>query len=227
MKGHEEFPGDRESFPLGALWRKKDYGICGGGYDGAFLNGVRVGGGIRMKVDAGNVRELAERAADGNWELRQFLKMRSAGGKLDRLVAAITDRVWAGVDCTACANCCKDLGIGLTEEEAARMARGMGLSVQEFGAKHLEAAEALARSEGVPRKMRGPCPMLKDNRCTVYEDRPNQCRKYPYLHEKNFVFRTLGMIERTYTCPIVYEVFEELKAEYGIGGRGRPPRRWR
>jgi len=30
------------------------------------------------------------------------------------------------------------------------------------------------------------------------------------------VFRTLRMIERTFTCPIVYEVLEELKKSLGF-----------
>jgi hypothetical protein len=32
----------------------------------------------------------------------------------------------------------------------------------------------------------------------------------------NFVSRTLGMVERTFTCPIVYEVVEELKESLGF-----------
>ena len=51
------------------------------------------------------------------------------------------------------------------------------------------------------------------NRYTGYEDRLAQCRKYPYLYEPDFSFRTLAMIERTFTCPIVCRVFSELRAE--------------
>ena len=66
-----------------------------------------------------------------------------------------------------------------------------------------------------------PCPFLKDNRCTVYEDRPADCRGYPYLDEPDFVFRTIAMLERTFTCPIVYEVLEELKPSVGFRRRRR------
>ena len=56
-----------------------------------------------------------------------------------------------------------------------------------------------------------PCPFLKDNLCSIYEDRPAECSGYPYLYKPDFVVRTLAMVERTFTCPIVYEVMEELK----------------
>ncbi|HEY2172027.1 MAG TPA: hypothetical protein VGJ30_20560 [Candidatus Angelobacter sp.] len=64
-----------------------------------------------------------------------------------------------------------------------------------------------------------PCPFLKDNLCSVYEDRPADCSGYPYLYKPDFVSRTLGMIGRTFTCPIVYEVMEELKKSTGFRRR--------
>jgi hypothetical protein len=45
----------------------------------------------------------------------------------------------------------------------------------------------------------------------VYEDRPADCNDYPHLFKPDFVSRTLMMVERTFTCPIVYEAMEELK----------------
>ena len=182
-----------------------------------------------MKADAGNVCDLAQRAEDGNYRLRQFLKFqdRLSGEQLDRLVGATTDRVWAHVDCTTCANCCKELKIGLTDTDAERLAACLGSAIGEFHQRYLDKDdEAEKRGEGVRWRMRGkPCPFLAGNRCTVYEVRPEQCRKYPYLHEARFAFRTLGLIDRTFTCPIVYEVMEELKAEFGL--RDRPNRRSR
>ena len=66
-----------------------------------------------------------------------------------------------------------------------------------------------------------PCPFLKDNRCTVYEHRPANCRDYPYLHKPDFTHRTLSMIGRLSECPIVFEVWEELKRETGFRYRCR------
>lgn len=57
---------------------------------------------------------------------------------MDSEVCETTERVWAGIDCTACANC----------------------------------------------------------------------------SEPDFAFRTIAMIERTATCPIVYEVIEDLKRSW-------------
>jgi Fe-S-cluster containining protein len=58
-------------------------------------------------------------------------------------------------------------------------------------------------------------PRPEGNRCGVYEDRPADCRGYPYLYDPDLVFRTAAMIERTPTCPIVYEVMEEMKKPVG------------
>jgi len=57
---------------------------------------------------------------------------------------------------------------------------------------------------------------FKDNLCSVYEDRPANCSGYPYLYGPGFTSRTLAMIERTFTCPIVYGVMEELKKSTGF-----------
>jgi len=56
-----------------------------------------------------------------------------------------------------------------------------------------------------------PCPLLKGNLCSIYEDRPGDCSDYPHLFKPGFVSRTMMTIERTFTCPIVYQVMEELK----------------
>ena len=58
-----------------------------------------------------------------------------------------------------------------------------------------------------------PCPFLKNNLCSVYNFRPNDCRSYPHLHKKNFVSRTMSVVNNTSICPIVFNVYEELKSE--------------
>jgi Fe-S-cluster containining protein len=57
-----------------------------------------------------------------------------------------------------------------------------------------------------------PCPFLKDLKCSVYDCRPNDCRSYPHLHKKDFISRLFGVIDSYSICPIVFNVFEELKS---------------
>jgi hypothetical protein len=185
-----------------------------------------------MKANAKNVSTLAKRKEDENYDLRRYLKQQDelSEEEVDRLVSDITRRVWASFDCTGCANCCKQLGRSVTEQEVQRLAAALVLSEEDFRSRYLEGKVGPDEDDegddegGMRWRLRGkPCPFLKDDRCTVYEARPGQCRKYPYLYEPNFSFRTLGMIERTFTCPIVYHVLEELKEElpFRRGGRAR------
>lgn len=174
-----------------------------------------------MKVDPTNVRTLAQKADRANMRLRQYLKQQGALSleQVDQRVGEITDQVWSTIDCTTCANCCKELRIGLTDAEARRLATRLGLDFAEFCRQFLQpTTDPDHTSDGDETPIRWhtrqkPCPFLKDNRCSVYEDRPGQCRKYPYLHAPGFTFRLYAMLERAETCPIVYRVLEELRAE--------------
>lgn len=169
-----------------------------------------------MPLDLVQIRELAERKEDENSRFRQFLKTRCnlEPDEIDRRVFETTRRVWAGIDCTTCANCCREMKPTFSEEEVDRVARRLGMGRHQFIETYLERSEA--NSENPWQTRAAPCPFLKDNLCSVYEDRPAECSGYPYLYKPDFVFRTMGMIERTSTCPIVYEVMEELKKSLGF-----------
>jgi uncharacterized protein len=172
-----------------------------------------------MAFDPIHLRVLANEKEEENWKFRQFLKQRYNSDELDVRVVEITRRVWAGIDCTTCANCCKEIQPSLSEEDMARLARRLGIDRQQFIQTYLEPTES---GSGNPWKIRTrPCPFLKDDKCGVYEDRPDECRGYPYLDEPNFVSRTMGMIGRTFTCPIVFQVMEELKMAIGFSRRKR------
>jgi len=161
---------------------------------------------------------------DENRRFRQFLKTRCTLGldEIDRRVFETTRRVWAGIDCTACANCCREMRPTFSEEEIDRVACHLGIERQQFIETYLERSESNSEKPWQPRAI--PCPFLKDNLCSVYEERPAECSGYPYLYKPDFVFRTMGMIGRTFTCPIVYEVMVELKKALGfLQTASRPP----
>ena len=172
-----------------------------------------------MAIDPIHLRVLAEKKEGENCRFRQFLKMRSDEDETDRRVFAIARRVTERTDCTACANCCKTVRPSFSEEEIGRLARRLGVERQQFIDTYLEQTEL---DDDNPWHTRStPCPFLKGNRCSVYEDRPGDCRGYPYLDQPEFTSRLWGMIERTFTCPIVYEVMEELKPQLGFRDRKR------
>ena len=177
-----------------------------------------------MAFDLVQIRELAEQKADENWRFRSFLKGQChlKPDELDKRVFETTRRVWAGIDCTACANCCREVKPSFSEEEVRRLARRLGMRRWQLIERYLERTEV--DSENPWQTRTKPCPFLEDNRCSIYEDRPADCSGYPYLYKAGFVSRTMAMIERTSTCPIVYEVMEDLKRSLGFSRGQRAPR---
>jgi uncharacterized protein len=168
-----------------------------------------------MAFDLVQIRLRAQEKENENDRFRLFLKSKCHLNpeEIDERVFAATRRVWAGIDCTECANCCREVHPTFSEEEVDRLARRLAMTQQDFIDAYLERSEAF--SDNPWTTCTTPCPFLKNNRCSVYEDRPADCSGYPYLYEPEFMFRTMGMIGRTFTCPIVYEVMEELKNSLG------------
>jgi Fe-S-cluster containining protein len=149
----------------------------------------------------------AQEHDDANYEFLRSLKMRSPK-KVDRLAQRIHLEVFEVVDCTRCANCCRTLQPVFTEQDIDRIAAHRGMTRDEFIANYLEEAE-----EGPGyRTKTTPCPLLgEDNKCTVYDVRPETCRKYPYTDQEDFVFRTMGHASNALVCPAVFEIVEEMK----------------
>ena len=163
--------------------------------------------------------DLEQRAGgkeEENWRFRSFLKFYDelSDEELDSLVFATADEVWSGIDCTECGRCCVQLHPVLSDADQGRLAERLKMSVEQLRRQYLTYDDA----DGEPgwRVKGSPCPFLEDKKCSVYEDRPDNCREYPYLHKAQFSYRTMGMIGRTFTCPIVYETMEELKAKLGF-----------
>ena len=140
---------------------------------------------------------------------RAFLKAGSemSNAELDAIVQETTNEVWKQIDCTTCANCCKTLQIVVDSKDIRRLSARLGVSPQKFAQKYVRKDE-----EGTKYLASTPCVFLgADNRCTVYEDRPQACRDFPYLHTEGFRQRTFMMIDNCATCPIVFNVWQRLK----------------
>ncbi len=56
-----------------------------------------------------------------------------------------------------------------------------------------------------------PCPFLgPDNFCSIYEDHPSDCRRFPYTDEDILLKRPQLTLNHSTFCPITYYVLERL-----------------
>lgn len=132
-----------------------------------------------------------------------------SGKELDSIVYRLHDTISNQIDCLQCANCCKKVSPLLKPEDRERLASHLELSIEEFTAQYLREDD-----EGEGRVFKSsPCPFLDSNRCTVYPQRPDDCRSFPNLHKREFRSRLIQVVYNCSVCPIVYNVYESLKQE--------------
>jgi hypothetical protein len=82
--------------------------------------------------------------------------------------------------CTQCGNCCTGDGyVWLSPAEIKRLAAGLKMEVPEFMLRYVRLVdEAFALIDNSKSK---DCVFLDEaRRCSVYEDRPQQCRTWPF-----------------------------------------------
>jgi hypothetical protein len=160
-----------------------------------------------MEKDPDVVARLAVAKEDENWQFRSFIKWgKPSRARLNQLAEQFGKQAETQMDCTTCGACCRDNCIPLSADGQARLAQHVGLSEQAFAAEYMTTDD-----DGEPAMMAQPCRFLDGTRCSVYEDRPDACRGYPYIGG-DIPTRTFDMLERAATCPIVFEMLEQLKA---------------
>lgn len=98
---------------------------------------------------------------------------------------------WSGglcFECTQCGLCCRGSGrVEVSDTEIERLAARVGLTADEFRAAYTRKGRR-GRID-LRDKRDGDCIFFDvDRGCTVYEDRPGQCRSYPFwssvLHDE-------------------------------------------
>ncbi len=161
-------------------------------------------------IDRNLIKAQAEINQEENDAFRTFLKSLNSD-ELDENVHAINKSITPQIDCTACGACCRQLMINVTEEEKNKVANHLQISPQRFKDDYLE--------ESMQGKLiinTIPCHFLEDSKCNIYENRFNECREFPHLHEPNFKGRLFGTLVHYAMCPIIYNVVEVLKVEVGF-----------
>jgi Fe-S-cluster containining protein len=152
-----------------------------------------------------------------NWEkkskerqklYKQFLH-RASKNKVLGLLPDLHEEAFSNINCLQCANCCKSFSPRFKTPDVKRISKLLGLKESQFIETYLRVDE-----EGDYVLQTIPCPFLgQDNYCSIYEDRPSDCRRFPYTDEDVILKRQPLTLKNSSFCPATYYVLERLMQE--------------
>ena len=149
-----------------------------------------------------------------NWEKKSFEKQKhyknylERAGKNDVLkqLPDLHEEAFSRIDCLQCANCCKNFSPRFKTPDIKRISKHLRMRESEFIDAYLmvdDDGDYVAKSK--------PCPFLgNDNYCSIYDQRPSDCRRFPYTDEDVFIKRQQLTLKNSTFCPITYFVLEKL-----------------
>jgi len=149
-----------------------------------------------------------------NWEkksgerqklYKQFLQ-KADKNKVLKQLPELHEEAFSRIDCLQCANCCKNYSPRFKTPDIKRISKHLKMKESDFIETYLkvdEDGDFVARST--------PCPFLgADNFCSIYENRPSDCHRFPYTDEDVFIKRQQLTLKNSSFCPITYYVLERL-----------------
>ena len=149
-----------------------------------------------------------------NWERRSTERQKVYKSYLTRAdknavlrqLPDLHEEAVGAVNCTECANCCKNYSPRFKTPDIKRIARHLRMKEGDFIEKYLKLDD-----EGDYVVKSSPCPFLDEkNYCSIYEERPSDCARFPYTGEDVMIKRQSLTLKNSTFCPIVYHVLERL-----------------
>lgn len=156
-----------------------------------------------MAVD---ISPLWQKQAQENQKAFKRMLEKANKTKVLKLLPSLHEAAFARIDCLSCANCCKNYSPRFKQPDIKRIAKVLRMKEGEFTQQYLRLDE---ENDYVVKK--SPCPFLgEDNYCSIYEDRPSDCRRYPYTDEDVLLKRIPLTLKNATSCPAVFTVLEAL-----------------
>ena len=151
------------------------------------------------------MKSWEKRSADNQKKYRRFLH-RADKNEVLKALPELHDEAINAIDCLQCANCCKNYSPRFKTPDVKRISRHLKMRESDFIDKYLivdEDGDFVVNSK--------PCPFLgADNYCSIYEERPSDCRRFPYTDEDVLIKRKELTLKNSTFCPITYYVLEKL-----------------
>jgi len=149
-----------------------------------------------------------------NWEkksaerqklYKQYLQ-RAKKNVVLRQLPDLHEEAISKIDCLQCANCCKNYSPRFKTPDVKRISKHLGMRESEFIDVYLKVDE---EGDFVVKTL--PCPFLgTENYCSIYDQRPSDCQRFPYTDEDVIIKRPVLALKNSTFCPITYYVLEGL-----------------
>lgn len=146
-----------------------------------------------------------KKSADHQKQYKQFLHRADKNTVLKQL-PDLHEEAFSKIDCLQCANCCKNFSPRFKTPDIKRISRHLKMRESDFIEKYLKVDE-----DGDFVANTKPCPFLgADNYCSIYDQRPSDCHRFPYTDEDVLLKRPQLTLKNSGFCPITYYVLEKL-----------------
>jgi Fe-S-cluster containining protein len=159
------------------------------------------------------LKNWEKKAAQHQKAYKQMLLKKGDKNKWLTLLPTLHEEAVQRIDCLQCAACCKNYSPRFKTPDIKRISRHLQMKEGAFIEKFLRIDE-----DGDFVLQSAPCPFLgNDNRCTIYEERPSDCRRFPYTDEDVILKRPQLTLKNATFCPITYYVLEKMLQNAAAG----------
>ena len=157
-----------------------------------------------------NIKTFNRKTAKDRKPLQKFLKKldKLVPEEMPQMVAEEDAKMWAETDCLSCANCCKKMTPTYTNADMKRIAAHLQMTIPAFKKKWLYQE----KETGDWMNTSIPCQFLGgDNKCTIYEVRPDDCAQFPHHNKQPFDNYNDTFTQNIDYCPATYNLVQRLK----------------
>lgn len=129
--------------------------------------------------------------------------------KVLKKLPALHEEAFSKIDCLQCAACCKNYSPRFKTPDIKRISKHLKMKESVFIETYLRLDE---EGDYVAKQL--PCPFLgAGNYCSIYEQRPSDCHRFPYTDEDVILKRQQLTLKNSTFCPITYYVLENLRQQ--------------
>ena len=144
-------------------------------------------------------------SADHRKEYKNLLEKANKNRVLKEL-PDLHEKAFREIACLKCARCCKQYSPRFKKPDIKRISKRLQMKEGAFIEKYLRIDD---EGDYVVRSV--PCAFLgADNHCSIYDERPSDCHRFPYTDEDVILKRPKLTLKNSEFCPIVVSVLEGL-----------------